>query len=321
MRDTDYAFCVARIRANETRLLDSDFINRLVDSSGYNEAVRMLSEKGWMDVNDTISQAAKKQSKELWQLLSESVPDKKELDCLCTLNDYFNIKTAVKCALTGLNADDYFVFPTSVDLHTLTKEIKTHNFNALPGNIADCAEKAYDIANKTENGQNADAIIDRAALEILNEYAQRTKNKILSEVFAFTVDTSAIKIALRCAYTNKNEDFADASIPSCSFLERDRLIAACTSDIEALYSYLLSGRYSEAVELYRKSPVAFDKWCDDKIIDIVKGAKYTAFGFGPVCAFNYAKLTEIKTVRIILTSKLSGVSKDVIMERVRASYA
>lgn len=320
MRDTDYAFCVARIRANETNLLTSDFVNRLADCADYNEAVRMLSEKGWMEAENSISDAVKAQNKKLWQLLSESVPDKKELDSLCAVNDFFNIKTAVKCQLTGDNAENYYVYPTSVDLVELTQNIKQNNFKALPDKIGECAEKAYDIANKTENGQNADIVTDKTALEVLFEHTKKSKNKIFSAICAFTADTANMKIALRCAATKKNEDFAENAISNCTFLDREKLIKLCTTDIEELFGYLLTSEYSEGAELYKSSPAAFDKWCDDKIIDIIKDAKYTAFGFGPVCAYYYAKITEIKTVRIILTSKFSGVSKDIIKERVRTLY-
>lgn len=320
MRDTDYAFCVARLRANETQLLTSDFVNKLAESTDYKDAVRILAEKGWMNSDDDITAAVKAQNTRLWELLNESVPDKKELDSLCTLNDYFNIKVAVKCLFTGENAESYYIQPTSLDLNKLSEAVKSHEFQALHDTMGKCASQAYDIALKTENGQNADIIIDKAALEFLSEYAKKAKNRIISEICSFTADTSNMKIALRCSATKKNTDFAEAAISVCTYLDRDRLVRYCTTSEEELYNYLLSSKYSEGAELYKRSPAAFDKWCDDKIIDIVKGAKYTAFGFGPVCAYYYAKLTEIKTVRIILTGKLSGVSNDIIKERVRALY-
>lgn len=320
MRDTDYAFCVARIRANETNLLTTDFVGRLIECADYNEAVKMLCEKGWMTSDNPIAEAVKSQNQNLWQLLSESVPDKRELDDLCVLNDCFNIKTAVKCIFTGDEAENYYIYPTSLNLEQLTRDIKALNFKALPENIAESAEKAYDIANKTENGQYADIIIDKATLEILTELAKKSKNKIFSDICTFTADTTNMKIALRCAKTKKNKDFAESAISNCKYLDRNRLLELCTTDEEQLYEYLLSSEYSDGVAIYKESPASFDKWCDDKIIEIVKTAKYTAFGFGPVCAYYYAKLTEIKTVRIILMSKLSGASRDVIRERVRALY-
>ena len=57
-----------------------------------------------------------------------------------------------------------------------------------------------------------------------------------------------------------------------------------------------------------------------KVISIAKKSAFTAFGFDPVCAYYYAKLTEMKSVRIILTGLKSGADKESIKERVRALY-
>ena len=69
-----------------------------------------------------------------------------------------------------------------------------------------------------------------------------------------------------------------------------------------------------------KSSAEYEKMCDDEIISLVKRAKFTAFGFDPVCAYYYAKLTEIKSVRIILTALSAGLGEEEIKERVRALY-
>ncbi len=320
MKDTDYAFCVARIRAKETELLSEDFINRLVDTVDYKEAVRMLCEKGWMSSEMTYSDAVSHQSRDLWQLLSECVPNKNALNSLCVLNDYFNIKTAVKCSLSGADAVNFYVYPTTLDLAEVTEYVNTLDFSRLPAVLSDCAGKAYDIANKTENGQLADIIIDKAALEALKEYSKKSKNKIFSAVCSFITDTTNIKIALRCAATSKNSDFVRSAVSECIFIDRDKLVSYAVSDIDELYSYLFNSRYSDGVRLYKESPSSFEKWCDDSIIEIVKDAKYTAFGFGPVCAYYYAKTTEIKNVRIILASLFSGISTQDIRERLRMLY-
>ena len=80
MRDTDYAYCVARIRANERYLLGEKDIAELLDCKSFDRAMQYLVDKKWIEQADDITACIKYQSKKLWQLLSESVPDKKELD-------------------------------------------------------------------------------------------------------------------------------------------------------------------------------------------------------------------------------------------------
>ena len=99
--------------------------------------------------------------------------------------------------------------------------------------------------------------------------------------------------------------------------KNNEMIQQITDKIAA---YLAKTDYKEISAVYVESSADFEKKCDDEIINLVKKAKYTAFGFDPVCAYYYAKLNEIKSVRIILTGLKAGADKKTITERVRALY-
>ncbi len=321
MKDTAYAFCVGRIRANEKKLLDSAFINKLTDSGSFDVAVKLLREIGWTDNGNTVKEIINAQNDRLWSFIIDSVPDENAVKCLCVLNDFFNIKCAVKCAFAGENPTDYFIRPSSFDFDELSKIILSKNFSAINNPVfRECAQEAYDFACKTENGQNAEIIIDCATLNALIDYSKKHKNSLFSEICDFFVDTSNIKTAFRCLYAEKNMDFVRNAISDCRLIDSKTLISCVANGKEALNSYLLKTVYSKGVALYDESPVLYEKWCDEQIIRIIGRAKFTAFGFDPVCAYYYARLNEIKNVRIILTSLQSGISVDKIKERVRLSY-
>lgn len=317
MKQTDYAFCVAKIRANETRLLSDEFINKLAEAKDYDDAVRMLSEKHWMTSEETIVQAVARQSLELWELLKDSVPYKQDLELLCITNDYQNIKVAVKCLLTKQNARDYFVYPTTLNLDELVSSVKNLDFERFDKNFGECAFKAYDIATKTENGQLSDIIIDNAALTMLLSAAKKSKDKIFAQVCSFIADTANIRIALRCAKTNKDAAFIEEAVSECKNLDKKRLVECCKTGYDEVLKYLEITEYSQGVKIYSETPSLFDKWCDDEIIRIISNAKYTAFGFAPVCSYYYKKMTEIKCIRIILSAKLAGADATTVKERVR----
>ncbi len=319
MRDTDYAYCVARIRANERYLLKEKDISELLESKSYDSAISCLIDKKWISEKGEISDCIRYQSEKLWQLLSESVPDKKELDILCIVNDFFNIKAAVKCHFTGKDPNAYYIKPTSLNLDELTEKVSSHRFSSIGGVKGECAEESYRTACLTENGQNADIIVDRACIDEIRRYAKE-KNGVTAEICAFLCDTSNIKIAFRCAMTDKKRDFTETAIGECSSLSRNDLLKATLGGKDTLCEYLAKTSYSEGAELYLASAAEYEKWCDNKIIAIAKKSGFTAFGFDPVCAYYYAKLTEMKSVRIILTGLKSGADKSEIKERVRALY-
>ena len=319
MRDTDYAYCVARIRANERYLLKEKDLSELLECKTYDSAMEYLLNKKWVSEKGEISDCIRYQSEKLWTLLSESVPDKKELDKLCVINDFFNIKVAVKCHFTGKDPSAYYVKPTTLSLDELTEKVASHKFSAIEGNKGKCAEESYKTACLTENGQNADIIIDRACIDEIRSYAKE-KSGVTREICSFICDTANIKIAFRCAMTNKKRDFTETAIGECSALSRKDLVEATLKGADSLCEYLAKTPYVEGAEIYLNSPAEYEKWCDNKIIAMAKKSGFTAFGFDPVCAYYYAKLTETKSVRIILTGLKSGAEKSEIKERVRALY-
>ena len=320
MKDTKYAYCVARLRANETKMLRSEQIMKLAHCRNIDEAIDMLCSFGWTDVKAEVKDIISEQTKALWTLLNESVPDKKELEALCILNDFFNIKAAVKCHFTSEDPFKYFIYPSSFDLNELTDKINRHDFSSLSGDMGITAEKAYETACLTENGQSAEIIIDKGAIDCLCEYSKTKKNGLINEVCGFLCDTANIKTAIRINALKKSRDFAQAAIGNCYSLDRKRLTELSLSDKESLFDYLLNSEYGEGVRLFEENSALYEKWCDDTLIKLLSKAKYTAFGFDPVCAYYFAKINEIKTVRIVLNAVASGLEPEIIQERVRLSY-
>ena len=78
--------------------------------------------------------------------------------------------------------------------------------------------------------------------------------------------------------------------------------------------------HAGGAEALAESPSAFERWCDNKIIQTIKPQKYNPFSVEPLVAYVLAKENEIKTVRIILTARLNGLEEEQIRERIREMY-
>ena len=321
MKDTRYAFCVAKIRANENRLLTKQDINFLVDCADLASAFGFLVKKCYAEENENISQLVKRQGDELDKLLSECVPDVKELRKLYILNDYFNIKVLVKCALENREAEEFITYPSSVCTADIIKSSQITDFYYLNEEYRDIAKKAYNIALLSGNGKYSDVIIDKAAINALSSLAKEKNSGMYGKICALLADFANIKIALRSAATHQDADYINEAIGDCNTLDKSKLISASVSGFDDLVAYLETTSYKEGVSVYIKNPSAFEKWCDDRIIEITHAAIYTSFGFAPVVSYFYRKTLEIKTVRMILSAIKSGVSKAEITKRVREHYA
>lgn len=84
--------------------------------------------------------------------------------------------------------------------------------------------------------------------------------------------------------------------------------------------YLVTTAYAGGAEALAESPSAFERWCDNRMIETMRPQKYQAFSVGPLVAYIVARENEIKTVRIILTGKQNQFPEEAIRERIREMY-
>ena len=67
LKDTEFAYAVARIRSNESKLLSSSVIESLINAHDYSEALKILSEAGYGDF-DKFDEATQKSGPSLDRL-------------------------------------------------------------------------------------------------------------------------------------------------------------------------------------------------------------------------------------------------------------
>lgn len=323
MKNEDYAYAVARIRANEAHLLSNRDIESLISADSLDSALSILASKNWTERTKedfSIAEIISNSYKKLWDLLSDCVPDKKELEIFTLQNDFQNIKTALKCKATEIDSDEYFVFPTSLDLALLKKCVLNRDFSKLPDDFSIAAKEAYSGLNLTSNGQTAEMILDKAALDLMSLKAKDSSSALVREIYNFFCSVTDIKIAFRCAKTKKSKSFALNALSKCEGIDCKVLAEKASKGENELISYLESSGFKTAAGLISSDSGKFEKWIDDEIVEKCKKAKTEFFGFDPICAYYFAKSNEIKTVRLILYAKESGLDSDIIRERVRRLY-
>ena len=198
--------------------------------------------------------------------------------------------------------------------------VREKDFGKLPHNMQAAAEEAYETLLHTRDGQLCDVIIDRAALEAVYEAGQQAKDDIIRDYAESTVGVADIKIAVRSQKTAKTLEFMKRAMAECESINVDQLAKAALAGMDAIRDYLSGTAYAEGAEALAESPSAFERWCDNRIIQTISPQKYNAFTIGPVIAYVIARQNEIKTVRIILSGKLNDLPDDSIRERVREMY-
>lgn len=320
MHDTEYAYAVARIRANEASLMDAASLEQLIEAASFSAAVRLLADKGWAvpDKGQSFDICEKELSR-VWQLICECAPDASLLQALVIGNDFSNLKAAVKATFSNLDASQYLTYPCVSDPMQLADAIKARDFDALAPYLRDCANKAYDCIVTLESGQLAEVAIDTASLNTRLQFASRSGSGLLVKVTRLACAVANIKVALRCAAMGKGKDFAREAMCECDAVDVDEMLALAYAG-KPLAPMLMHGELAALAGCADKDFSELEMKCDNTVIELIESAKYETFGPDPLVAFYLAKQAEVRNVRIILSAKSSRLPAETIRQRVRKIY-
>lgn len=317
----DYIYAVANIRAHEISLLTDADLEQLINAPDYKKAEAILAGKGYdTDGSADYSNMLDREFNKTWSLVLEDAPEAEPLKAFIVKNDFQNLKAALKGDVTENNAEDFIVSPSCIDGKVLLEKVKERKFGDLPEFIADTAKKAYETIIQTGNGQLCDIVVDRGCLEAILSLTKSADDEVLSEYADAVVLAADIKTAYRSIKTGKGRGFLETAVCGTDKYSKEDFISAAISGEDAFFDYLSVCGLSEFADTLKISSSTFEKYCDDRIMAVVKKAKYTAFGLSPLAAYLFARITEIGCVRIILSAKFNGSDASVVRERMRELY-
>lgn len=319
--DKQYLYAVARIRSKELLLLSKSDIDGLMNCKSEKECLRLLYDKGWGKTgNEDSEQILKAEREKTWDLMRDMVEDMSVFHTFLYQNDFHNLKAAIKQVYVNSDRNDIFLADGTVDPDTIIQAVREHDFSALPDFMQACAEEAYGVQLETGDSQLSDIIIDKAALDTIYQKGKETKNELLSLYAELKVASADLNIAVRCIKTGKDRSFVERALARCDSLDLDKLTDAIMDGEEALYRYLETTEYADAVQALKTSSSAFERWFDNLIIHRIQPQKYNPFTLSPLAAYILARENEIKTVRILLSGKRNNISDKAIRERLREMY-
>lgn len=322
MKDADYIYAVASIRAKEKSLLTDADVQTMVGMKSEKEVLNFLTERGWGENTDDKSMEGILSAEEENQmkLLRTLGVEKKVIDVLFIQELYHNLKAAIKTICTGQDDAEAFYDHEAYGKQQIVTIMRDKTYEKLPVHMQKAAKDGMDLMLTTSDGQRLDILIDRACLDATEQVAATTKDKFLSEYAENKVVIADIKIAVRAADTRRPlKTIQDALAPNRTF-DTGKLAAAAATGRDAVYTFLENAGFKDAVESLKDSFSGFERWCDDYIMSTLMNQKSNIQSSGPIVAFYLAKQNEIRTARIIMTAKANGFGDDVISERVRKMY-
>ncbi|MCF0146320.1 MAG: V-type ATPase subunit [Eubacterium sp.] len=322
MGDVDYAYAVARIRVRERYLLSDADVQQMIGMKDEKEVLAFLIERGWGEQGTAEEPDAvlSQEEKKIRVLMKELKVDPEIFEILSYPEMYHNLKAGIKAACISEAPDNIYYDIEGLRKEDISRILQEKAFDELPAHMREAAKAAYERMIQTRDGQRTDVLVDRACLEAMDKAGSRSKVELLRVYEKQLVAVRNIKIAVRSQKTGKSLAFLQEALAPCHAFNVQTLAVAAASGKDELFAFLSKSGFSDAAEALQESPSAFEKWCDDSIIDTIRPQKRNAFSAGPVIAYYLARVNEISTARIILTAKANGFSEDFIRERVRKMY-
>jgi V/A-type H+-transporting ATPase subunit C len=311
IKDTDFAFAVAKVRAWERGLLDGAKIERLIDAGDLDEFTKILADFGIEGGN--LDSALKNGLEKTYSEVKEILPEENLLNIFFVKTDYHNLRVLIKsecgAALDG-GGNPALLGGGNILAERLKNAFRDRRLGDLCPFMKEAAGECLESYSKFKDPQAIDLILDKAELEARFRVA---------DVSDFTR-----KI------TNLQREFYNARVflrikKSGGGLEKLKKLLIKTPDY-AKYSAAFGADepdFSDEIinaAVKTNSPGQMERIFDNHILKLVNESKKGAFGIEPVISYVYLKENDIKNIKIIAVSKAAGASAAEIKGRLRTAW-
>lgn len=318
-----YEFSIGSVRAKETSLLSSSDIEQLVSCQTVSELCRLLSDKG-LGNGDTIDELLDDYTEKMWEYLKSVAPDFEIFAPFLYQNDVHNFKAVLKAVMSGREYQSLIMTPCKIDPDVLKKAVENKKMSLLPDWLSESATEAYEILAHTSDARQSDAVVDCAAMRAMLKSTQESGSEFLTLYFSNFVFYNNIKTAIRAAKTNAGKDYLLKALCDVSEFRKSPVISAALKGADALIDEI--SKYPEydcknAIEAYKTSPSAFEKFADNRLMTLAREyCKRASEGEAPLIGYYLGCEAEKKMIHIIASGISTGSDREKIRERLREIY-
>jgi V/A-type H+-transporting ATPase subunit C len=326
IKDTDYLFASARIRALERTLLNRERIDRMLDARTLEDSYKVLAESEYGDGQelpvDQYETLLAQEHQKTFDLVRSLEP--RLMPLLELQYDYLNAKILLKAEFLGI--DDYLTSDLgSFPLDKMKTGLSERTFVDMSPTMKEAVMQAIDSFGKTGDPQIIDLILDAATFEEIRLMKDVFDNPYINGYISREIDIVNIKTTIRLKQQNAPKENFQKLFVEGGTLDLSKFLSHFDEDFSNLvqaFAYTDYGKMLEAAlpGLNEGNLGAFEKLCDDYRMEQLKSAKYVPFGIEPLMAYAIAKENDLKNARIILTGKAAGLESQRIAEKVRETY-
>lgn len=323
MSEQIYPYEVSKIRNKELNLLTKHELENMASEGNIEKIKSILIDKGYnfeiIDRIEEFEKVLKNETEKLYKLIKELIPDTDFANIFLCKNDYHNAKLILKSKIVGKDYTNKLLDTGTISIYELEKGINSENYNAFTVYMSDGLKMINKVEDINKNSYIIDCILDAKSFEEMKQIAINTKCEFIVKYIEKLINLTNIKTFFRVARKfNRDKKIFDVAYIEGGNISKSIFIESLSQDIQN--SKLRYEGYQEIYDEAFYNPETFDKFCDNYIMKYMKESKLKALTIEPIVSYIYAKETEIKNIRIILTGKLNNINSKIIKERLRESY-
>lgn len=331
LKEDSYIFCTSLIRASENTLLSEAELTRAAEADSFKEAMTVLNEHGYGEGKTPekprdFVKILNEEEEKAYNLVFSSVPEKSELAFFRCSKDYHNAKAALKAEFLGIDPESYMTEGGNFQPAAMAAMIRERNFMAFSTEMKEAVNQAVELFGKGRDPQEIDIILDKACYKEMLVEAEATENEFLIGYVKLLIDIINVTTFVRLRKIGKPWTFFQKVFLEGGNISENLFVTGYEENYQQLSDRFAPYGFSEIIEKGAADVDStgmyslLEKLCDNKRIEYIRDAKFVSFGLEPAAAFLVAKESENKNLRMILTGKIAGTSKEVILERLRETY-
>lgn len=312
----------------ETRLLNTERLDRMIDAKDLNEAAKVLTECGYGELGEVtasgVEELLSRAQADLFQDLGSAVKDRALLDVFRCKYDYHNAKVLVKAEALGTGEDRLLLGGGRYDRKVLADSYRREDLRSYSETLRKGIARAREVLGATGDPQQADFVLDRAYFEELVLLARESGSGFLQGYVALLIDVANLRSAVRASRLGKGPEFLSQVLVPGGTVSVHALACARGEELGGLFQ---SGPLGEAAaegaarSLPGSGPLTeFERLCDNAVMGYVAAGRMIPFGEQPVVGYLYAREAETTAIRTVVSGRLAGLDGNTIRQRLRRTY-
>lgn len=328
----DYVQAATRTRVLEKKLLSKARVDRMIDAKDIGEVFKILSETDYANAVAGISRDEDYENilshelKRVYKMMREMAKDQVVVDLMALKYDYHNLKVLVKERKLNKDLSKLYIPVGTTDFRKIRDAFIEGNLRDIQPEFREAIEAVVQDFEVNKDPQRIDIIFDRFYFRHLFKMAEETGIQLFVDYVKDMIDFINIKSSIRLKKQGKDMNFLEEVLLPNGNIDKDVIMMSFNDSVDNMITryknYRIGPSLMKGLESYRATNRLSDleKYMDNYLVEINKPSKYVNFGPEPIFSYLVAKEAEIKTLRIIMVSKLNKLSPDATRERVRELY-